>query len=90
MSDQNQAALNRLSKYPLIRSACERRWQDAQADLGEAQGRISDALTSVLKGADGRHADRIAMAINHLAMAHVFLEAIKRSTNGNSLQSGGR
>ena len=75
MSQKSTAILadSILAKYPLLRTRCQERQSCGQAD-GDIEDRIADAVNGTL-AYDGQDA---ATMIEHLALAFLYAQAIKR------------
>lgn len=70
-----------LQKFPTVRQLCERRRADSISNgdsLTVAQESIADAINRILDGADGSDRAKVEIAVRHLAIAHMFAQAMKK------------
>ena len=70
-----------LQKFPAVRQSCKQRQVSNALNgdaLSAAQESIADAINEIVKGAKDSDRGRMEIAITHLAMAHVFAQAMKR------------
>lgn len=74
-----------LQKFPAVCQSCRQRQVNGAFNgdaLSTAQESIADAINGIVKGAKDSDRSRVEIAITHLAMAHVFAQAMKQRGNG--------